>query len=58
MNLWNKMGLRKYVQVAPSNVIGKLTSDQIFELALSGYPINFEHKLVASQEEAETWIKE
>jgi hypothetical protein len=55
---WNKLGLKKYAQIIPREIVGKLTSDQIEELAVHGFRMQFRHKLVSDCKSAMEWINE
>jgi hypothetical protein len=55
---WNKLGLKKYAQIIPREIVGKLTSDQIEELAIHAFSMQFKHKLVENCKDALDWINE
>jgi hypothetical protein len=55
---WNKLGLKKYAQIIPKAIVGKLTSEQIEELAVTGFRMQFKHKLVGDCRSALDWINE
>ncbi|WP_372751739.1 hypothetical protein [Labilibaculum sp.] len=55
--LWHRIGLRKYCQILPKDMIGKLTSMQIQELALKEFEITFQIGLFEDMIEAFTWMK-
>lgn len=55
---WNRIGLRKYVQILPMEILGKLTSHQIEEFANNDFKVNFEHKFVSDYQYAMDWVKE
>jgi hypothetical protein len=55
---WNRLGLKKYAQIVPREIVGKLTSDQIEELAVNVFRMQFKHKLVGDCRSALDWINE
>jgi hypothetical protein len=55
---WNKLGVKKYAQIIPREIVGKLTSEQMEELAVSGFRMQFKHKLVDDCKSALDWINE
>jgi hypothetical protein len=58
VKLWNEIGLKKYAQILPSEILGKLTSMQIEDLAVSDFEMKFEYKMCGDLKCALTWIKE
>ena len=55
---WNKIGLKKYVQIMPQEIIGKLTSEQIEEFAITNFEMHYQHKFVDDYKEAFDWVNE
>jgi hypothetical protein len=55
---WNKIGLKKYAQVIPREIVGKLTSSQIEEFAVSDFNMQFHHRFFDDCMSAINWIKE
>ena len=58
INSWNKNGLKKYVQILPTNYIGQLSGEQIVELANIRFSDIFENKFVEDYNSAIQWIEE
>jgi len=58
INCWNKIGLKKYAQIVPKEIVGKLTSDQIEELSLTKFRMQFKHNFFEDQKSASIWVKE
>jgi hypothetical protein len=58
VNSWNKIGLKKYVQIIPDEIIGKLTSEQIEEFAMNDFKMQFKHKFVSDYQSAIEYIKD
>jgi hypothetical protein len=56
--LWNRIGLKKYAQILPKEIIGKLTSMQIEEMAVNDFEMNYQYKMVEDYESAMAWIRE
>ena len=56
IDVWNKNGLRKYVQVLPSDFIGELSAEQILELGNLKFSNIFENTFVKTMEEATEWL--
>lgn len=56
--LWNRIGLKKYAQIIPKEIIGKLTSMQIEELAVNDFEMQYQYKMVEDYESALSWINE
>ena len=54
---WNKNGLKKYVQILPEDFIGKLSAEQIIELANFKFSDIFENTFVGSYDEAIKWLE-
>ena len=40
---WNEIGLKKYAQILPTEILGKLTAMQIEELALQEFEMKYKH---------------
>ncbi len=55
---WNKIGLKKYAQIIPKEIIGKLTTQQIEEQANKEFDMHYEVKIVNDYESALYWIEE
>ena len=55
---WNKIGLKKYAQITPREILGKLTTHQIEELASNEFHMNYKVKIVDDFESALSWIIE
>lgn len=55
---WNKIGLKKYAQIMPKEIIGKLTSEQIEEFAITNFDMHYQHKFVDDYKGAFDWVKE
>lgn len=55
---WNKIGLKKYAQILPKEIIGKLTSEQIEESATTKFIMHYQHKFVDDYIEAFDWVNE
>lgn len=55
---WNKIGLKKYAQVLPKEIISKLTSEQIEEFAVNDFKMQYRHKMVSDYQSAYEWLKE
>ena len=53
---WNKLGLKKYVQILPADFISSLSSEQIDELGNTKFSLYFENKFVADYESAINWL--
>jgi len=53
---WNSLGLKKYAQIMPMDIIGKLTADQIEEFAVKDFEMHYQHKLVDDYKSAYDWI--
>jgi hypothetical protein len=58
ISCWNKIKLKKYVQIIPKNIIGQITTYQIFELAVKEFGAKFEINNVESMKDAIAWINE
>jgi hypothetical protein len=58
VNSWNKIGLKKYVQILPIGIVGQLTTQQAEELAVNKFEMEFEHKIVDNYSKALKWINE
>lgn len=56
--LWNRIGLKKYAQILPKEIIGKLTSMQIEEMAVNDFEMNYQYKMAEDFESAMAWIEE
>lgn len=54
--VWNKNGLKKYVQILPEDIIGQLSAEQIVEMANINFSDIFENTFVATYEEAVKWL--
>ena len=55
---WNKSGLKKIVQIAPADIIGKLTQMQIIELVTENFKLKFEVHICPSFDKAIAIIKQ
>ena len=55
---WNKLGLKKYAQIVPTEIIGKLTSEQIEGIALNDFNMQYEHMLFNDYQSAYNWVNE
>ncbi len=55
---WNKIGVKKYVQIIPDIISGKLTAMQLEELADLKFETNFEYRMMEDIESAYRWIEE
>ena len=55
---WNRIGLKKYVQILPVEILGKLTAHQIEEFATNDFEMDFEYKFVSDYQGATDWVKE
>ncbi len=53
---WNKIGLKKYVQILPSDFISNLSSEQIDELGNTKFSLYFENKFVGDYKSAINWL--
>jgi len=53
---WNKIGLKKYAQIMPKEIIGKLTSEQIQEFAIQNFKMHYQHKFFENCESAYDWV--
>ncbi|MDZ7608134.1 MAG: hypothetical protein U5K79_21720 [Cyclobacteriaceae bacterium] len=53
---WNKIGLKKYAQLIPKEIIGKLTSEQIEEFAMTNFEMHYQHKFVDDYKIAYDWV--
>lgn len=58
VNSWNEIGLKKYAQILPTEILGKLTAMQIEELALQEFEMKYKHKMCEDYCSALAWIKE
>lgn len=58
VELWNDIGLKKYAQILPNEILGKLTSMQIEDLALNDFEMKYEYKMCKGYKSAINWIKE
>lgn len=56
IDIWNKNGLKKYVQVLPEDFIGGLSAEQIVELANLQFSEIFKNTFVQTYEEAIDWL--
>jgi len=54
---WTKYGLKKYAQVLSDDIIGKLSSIQILELANKEFPYFLENKIFEDFDSAIEWLK-
>ena len=43
---WNKIGLKKYVQILPKEIVAKLTSEQIKEFVVTDFNMLYQHHFV------------
>lgn len=55
---WNKFGLKKYAQIIPTEIVGKLTSQQIEDIAVKDFKMQYEHMFFNDYLSALNWIKE
>ena len=55
---WNKLGLKKYAQIVPIEIVGKLTSEQIEGIALNDFNMQYEHMLFNDYQSAYNWVSE
>ena len=55
---WNKIGLKKYVQIVPEDIINQITSDQIEEQAVTDFSMQYKHKMVKDYKSAMDWIND
>lgn len=55
---WNKIGLKKYAQIMPEEIVGKLTSEQIEDFAVADFKMQYQHRLVNDYHSATEWINE
>jgi len=55
---WNNIGLKKYAQISPREIVGKLTTQQIEEFAVNDFKMCYQYKLVDDFESALGWINE
>jgi len=55
---WNKIGLKKYAQIMPKEIIGKLTSEQIEEFAVTNFKMHYQHKFVDDYKGALDWVND
>jgi len=53
---WNRIKLKKYVQIIPQNIIGQIATEQIVELGIKDFFAKFEIKVVTDYSEAMEWI--
>lgn len=53
---WNKNGLKKYVQILPTDFIGELSAEQIVEMANIKFSEIFENTFVTTFDEAVNWL--
>ena len=58
INNWNKNGLKKYVQILPTDIINQISAEQILELGNTEFSPKFKNKFVANFDEALKWIRE
>lgn len=58
VDCWNEIGLEKYVQILPKDIIGKISADQIEELANTKFSLQFEIRFVLNDESALEWVNE
>lgn len=56
IDVWHKNGLKKYVQILPTDFIGSLSAEQIVELANIRFSEIFENTFVGSYDEAIAWL--
>lgn len=56
INVWNKNGLIKYVQIVPKDFIGELSAEQIVALGNLKFSDIFDNTFVQSYEEAINWL--
>jgi len=56
IDVWNRNGLKKYVQIVPKDFIGELSAEQIVELGNLKFSDIFENTFVQSYEEALAWL--
>lgn len=56
--LWNRIELKKYAQILPKEIIGKLTSMQIEEMAVNDFEMKYQYKMIDDYESALSWINE
>ena len=53
---WNKLGLKKYVQILPKDFITNLSSEQIDEMGNTRFSPFFENAFVQTYDEAVEWL--
>lgn len=53
---WNKIGVKKYAQIIPVEIVGKLASDQIKDFAVKDFKMQYKHKFVNDYKSAQDWI--
>lgn len=53
---WDKNGLKKYVQILPTELIGELSAEQIVEMANVNFSDIFENTFVVSYKDAIEWL--
>ncbi|MCK5170707.1 MAG: hypothetical protein KAQ75_12580 [Bacteroidales bacterium] len=57
MNSWGKIGLKKYVQILPKDIIGQISTIQIEELINTNFSPPFKIKFVEDFDSAINWIR-
>lgn len=55
---WNRIGVKKYVQIVPKEISGKLSSMQIEELATNAFNLQFKIMMVDTLDGAMKWVYE
>lgn len=55
---WNRIGLKKYVQILPTAILGKLTSQQIKEFSVNDFEMKYKFKFVDDLQTAINWVTE
>ncbi len=53
---WNNLGLKKYVQILPQDLISSLSSEQIDEMGNTRFSPFFENAFVQTYDEAIAWL--
>lgn len=55
---WNKIGVLKYVQIQPNEIVGEISTYQIEELARNKFNMQFEHRIEDDYQAAIKWVNE
>ncbi len=56
VDTWNKNGLKKYVQILPTDFINELSAQQLIEMGNLKFSKVFENTFVKTMEEAIAWL--